>query len=60
MITGRPQGFGSDPPKRVVPVSGVATSLLVSEPRFRRFYKMILKLFVNDFEIVYNMHFICI
>ena len=25
--------------------------LVVTEPRFRRFYKMILKLFVNDFEI---------
>ena len=25
--------------------------LVVSEPKFRRFYKMILKLFVNDFEI---------
>ena len=60
MITGRPRDFGSDPPKWVGPVSGVATSLLVSEPRFRRFYKMILKLFVNDFEIVYNMHFIYI
>ena len=29
---------------------GGATSLLVSEPRFRRFYKTILKLLVNDFE----------
>ena len=27
--------------------------LVVSEPRFRRFYKMILKLFVNDFEIFF-------
>ena len=35
-------------------------TLFVSELRFRRFYKTILKLFVNDFEIVYNMHFICI
>ena len=34
--------------------------LVVSEPRFRRFYKMILKLFVNDFEIFFNMHCICI
>ena len=25
--------------------------LVVFDPRFRRFYKMILKLFVNDFEI---------
>ena len=60
MINGRPRGFGSDPAKRVGPGQGVATSLLVSEPRFRRFYKMIFKLFVNDFEIVYNMHSICI
>ena len=29
------------------------TAILVSEPRFRRFYKMILKLFVNDFEIFF-------
>ena len=29
---------------------GVATLKVVSEPKFRRFYKMILKLFVNDFE----------
>ena len=60
MIIGCPRGFGLDPSKRVGSVSGVATSLVVSEPRFRRFYKMILKLFVKDFEIVYNMHFICI
>ena len=60
VITERPRGFCSDPPKRVGPVSGVATSLVVSEPRFRRFYKMIFKFFVNDFEISYNMHFICI
>ena len=60
MITGRLRGFGSNPPKWVGSGSGVATVLLVSEPRFRRFYKMILKLFVNDFEIAYNMHFICI
>ena len=31
--------------------------LVVSEPRFRRFYKMILKLFVNDFE---NFFMTCI
>ena len=37
-----------------------ATFYLVSELRFRRFYKMILKFFVNDFDIVYNMHCICI
>ena len=53
-------GLGSDPPKWVGSGSGVATSLVVSKPRFRRFYKMIFKLFVNDFEIVYNMHSICI
>ena len=29
--------------------------LVVSEPRFRRFYKLILKLFVNDFEIFFFM-----
>ena len=27
--------------------------LVVSEPRFRQFYKLILKLFVNDFEIFF-------
>ena len=58
MIKGHP-GLGSDPPKRVGPGKG-SHSLVVSDPRFRRFYKMILKLFVTDFEIVYNMHFICI
>ena len=31
-----------------------ATNLLVSEPRFRRFYKTILKLFVNNFEIFFT------
>ena len=45
---------------RVRPGSEVATALLVSETRFRRFYKVILKLFENDFEIVYDMHCICI
>ena len=58
MITGHP-GLGSDLPKWVGLGKG-SHSLVVLEPRFRRFYKMILKLFVNDFEIVYNMHFICI
>ena len=53
-------GFQFGSVNRVGQGSGVATTLLVSEPRFRRFYKTILKLFVNDFEIVYNMHFICI
>ena len=50
MITGH-LGLGSDPPKQVGPGNG-SHILVVSEPRFRRFYKMILKLFVNDFEIV--------
>ena len=34
-------------------VAQAVTFLVVSEPRFRRFYKMI-------FEIVYDMHCICI
>ena len=55
MITGHP-GLGLDPPKLIGP-ERVATYLVVSEHRFRRFYKKILKLFVTDFEIVYNMHF---
>ena len=45
-------GLDSDPPKRVG--SGMGSHILVvSEPRFGRFYKMILKLFVNDFEIFF-------
>ena len=32
---------------------GVPQRLLVSEPRFRRFYKMISKLFVNDFKFFF-------
>ena len=59
-LTGRPRGFGTDSPTGSGRGSGVPTALLVSEPRFRRFYKVILKLFVNDFEIVYDMHCICI
>ena len=51
MITGDP-GLGSDPPKRVAPGKG-SHSLVVSEPRFRRFYKMILKLFVNDLNFFF-------
>ena len=51
VITGH-LGLGTDPPKRVGPGKG-SYSLVVSEPRFRRFYKMILKLFVNDFEIFF-------
>ena len=42
---------------------GVRHIIVVSEPMFRRFYKMILKkktFFLNDFEIVYNMQCICI
>ena len=57
---GRPWVFGSDLPTWVGPGSGVTTTLLVLEPRFRRFYKVILKMFVNDFKIVYDMHCICI
>ena len=54
-------GFRFGSANWVGPGSGVATFLVVSEPRFRRFYKMILNFFfVNDFEIVYNMHCICI
>ena len=51
MITGH-LGLGSDPPKRVGLGKG-CYNLVVSEPRFRRFYKMILKLFVNDFEFFF-------
>ena len=58
--TGRPRGFGSDSPTWSDRARGSPQALLVSEPRFRRFYKVILKLFVNDFEIVYDMHCICI
>ena len=32
---------------------GAPQDLLVSEPRFRRFYKMILKLFVNDLNFFF-------
>ena len=52
-------GLGSDPPNGLGWERG-ATLKVVLEPRFRRFYKMILKIFVNDFEIIYNMHCICI
>ena len=45
-------GLSSDPSKRVGLGKG-SHSLVVSEPRFRRFYKMILKLFINDFEIFF-------
>ena len=45
MITEHP-GLSSDPPKRVGPGKG-SHILVVSEPRFRRFYKMILKLFIT-------------
>ena len=57
---GRPRGFSSDSPTGSGRARGSLQLLLVSEPRFRRFYKVILKLFVNDFEIVYDMHCICI
>ena len=59
MITGH-LGLGLDLPKWVRPGMG-SHSLVVSKPRFKRFYKMIFKLFVNDFEIFfYDMHCICI
>ena len=58
--TERPRGFGSDSPTGSGRARGVATALLVSEPRFRRFYKVILKFFVNDFESVFDMHCNCI
>ena len=58
MITGH-SGLGSDLPKLIGSGKG-SHSLVVLEPRYKRFYKMIWKLFVNDFEIVYNMHFICL
>ena len=51
MITGH-LGLGLDQPKWVGRGKG-SHSLMVSEPRFRRFYKMILKLFVNDFKIFF-------
>ena len=60
MASARHPGLWSGSANRVRPGSGVATFILVSELRFRRFYKMILKIVVNDFEIVYSMHFICI
>ena len=41
-------GLGSDP-LNWSGRKGVLHFILVSEPRFRQFYKMILKLFVNDF-----------
>ena len=59
-LTERPRGFGSDSPIGSVRGLGVPITLLVSEPRFRRLYQVILKLFENDFEIVYDMHCICI
>ena len=58
--TERPRGFGSDSPTGSGRGLGVATALLVSEPMFRRFYKVILKFFVNDFESVFDKHGICI
>ena len=47
--TGRPWASGSDPPTGSGWARGPLQLLLVSEPSFRRFYKVILKLFVNDF-----------
>ena len=46
------------PTNQVGPKKGCYT-LEVSEPRFRQFYKMILKLSVNDFENFYDIHCIC-
>ena len=57
---GRHPGFGSDPPTGSDWARGSPHIKVVSKPRFRRFYKMILKIFFNDFEIVYNMHCICL
>ena len=45
---------------KVLVVQWTLHIILVSEPKFRRFYKIILNFFVNDFEIVYDMHCICI
>ena len=43
---GHPRGFGSDPPAGSGRVGlGGRHIIVVSEPRFRRFYKMILKFF---------------
>ena len=36
---------------------GAPQHLLVSEPRFRRFYKMISKLFVNDLNFIFFYFF---
>ena len=56
----RPWGFYSDPPIGLGRAQGSPQLKVVSEHRFRRFYKMILKIFANDFEIVDDMHCICI
>ena len=45
ILKGHPWGLGLVPHKWVGPGTGVATSLLVSKPRLRRFYEMILKFF---------------
>ena len=50
-------GFRSGSANRVGLGSGVATLKVVSEPRFRGFYKMIMK---NDFENFYDIHCMCI
>ena len=47
-------GFRFGLANRVGPGSGVATALLVSEPRFRRFYKVILKLFMTCIAFSYK------
>ena len=46
LVKKKAPGLGSGPPKWVGPGSGVATSLVVSESRFRRFWKKAL----NDFK----------
>ena len=46
----RPQGFGSDPPTGSGRAGlGVATFIVVSEPRFRRFWKKAVNHFVKIF-----------
>ena len=52
------RGFGSDSPTGSGRARG--SPQLYWYQRFRRFYKVTLKLFVNDFEIVYDMDCICI
>ena len=53
-LTGRPRGVGSDSPTGSVRGSVVPINLLVSKPRFRRFYKVILKLFMTSIAFAYK------